>query len=62
MFKRIATIFKAKKAPQYDFSDFFRNASDKEKERVLLEAARKANDEQRALVERYRRLHAKGNV
>ncbi|MBI3255668.1 MAG: hypothetical protein HYZ63_01735 [Candidatus Andersenbacteria bacterium] len=42
-----------------DFSDFFRSASVKDKEKLLTEVLRDANKDQRDLVERHRRLFAK---
>ena len=39
-------------------SEFFHTASDEEKLRVFREAARLSNEDQRALVERARKLHA----
>lgn len=35
------------------FSDFFLHASDEEKRKVIEEAARRANEDQRRLVEQY---------
>lgn len=35
------------------FSDFFQHASDEEKRKVIEEAARRANEDQRKLVEQY---------
>ena len=41
------------------FADFFLHASEEEKERVFTEAARRANEDQRALVERVNKLKHK---
>lgn len=41
------------------FADFFLHASEKEKKRVFEDAARKANEDQRALVENINKLQHK---
>ncbi len=41
------------------FSDFFLHSSQKEKFRVFQEAARRANEDQRELVEEYKRMRSK---
>ena len=46
--------FKAKK-PTTDFSKFFQSASSGEKKKLILEVAKKANAEQKAVVEAYRK-------
>jgi len=55
---KLANLFKISLKNKDDrktggFSGFFRNASDEEKKRVLMEAARRANEEQRELVKKY---------
>lgn len=42
-----------------DFSTFFREASKEAKEKLLLEVAREANQDQREIVERYNAMQAK---
>lgn len=42
-----------------DFSDFFIQKNDEEKKRLLEEVVRKANEDQRAIVEEYDRRFAK---
>jgi len=42
-----------------DFSAFIRDASVEEKKRVLKEAVRKANEDQRKIVEQYHQMQAK---
>jgi hypothetical protein len=57
--RRFFAIFNAKDTPKSDFSAFFRGASkEKQKERIL-EAVRKANKDQREIVEQYRKQYAK---
>ncbi|MDO8598771.1 MAG: hypothetical protein Q7S02_01535 [bacterium] len=41
------------------FDDFFNNASPKERERLMKEVMRKANEDQRRVIEKYDRLHPK---
>ncbi len=43
------------KTPTTDFSNFFQNASSGEKKKLILEVAKKANAEQKAVVEAYRK-------
>jgi len=45
--------FGKSKKPTTDFSAFFRSASSEEKKKVLIDVVRKANKDQRDLVERY---------
>jgi hypothetical protein len=42
-----------------NFADFFLHASDKEKKKVFIDAARRANEDQRSLVEHINELHQK---
>ena len=54
--QKIRSIFGGgKKTGTTDFSDFFRHASTQEKEKVFREVLRGANEDQRKLVERYKR-------
>ena len=55
MIKKIKSILglnQAKK-PNTDFSDFIHNASEYQKKKVLKEVLRQANQDQRALLEKY---------
>lgn len=45
--------------PGDTFADFFLHASDAEKRRVFTEAARRANEDQRSLVENINKLESK---
>lgn len=45
--------------PMTEFSDFFMNASAREKKKVWAEVIRKANKDQRELIERYNKTHTK---
>lgn len=47
------------KGSDSDFSTFFREAPKEAKEKLLLEVARKANQDQREIVERYNVMQAK---
>ncbi len=50
MIKKITSFFKSKKSPRNEeysgFSDFFLRASHDEKKRVMIEAAKKSNEDQ----------------
>lgn len=62
MRKALKKLFGFKTRPsetKRDFSSFFNNATDEEKLRLLKEVARKANDDQRALIERYEQARQK---
>lgn len=53
--KRLFEAFKkkfGKKESSDSFSNFFTHASDREKKRVFTEAAKRANEDQRALFDR----------
>lgn len=56
MLMRLSNLFRKTKQKEKPsrFSDFFLNAPDKEKERVLREAANTANEEQREVFMRSR--------
>ena len=45
--------------PDTAFSEFFTNATPKHKKQVLSEVARKANQDQKDLLERYRQMKTK---
>ena len=47
------------KPEKKDFSSFFRNASPEEKKKMMEDVARKANQDQRDLVEQYEQAHHK---
>lgn len=49
----------ASKPEKKDFSSFFRNASQAEQKKLLEDVARKANQDQRQLVEEYNQAHQK---
>jgi hypothetical protein len=59
MIKKILNLFSRQKEMERDFSTFFRKASKAEKEKVLIDIVRKANQDQREMVERYNRINAK---
>lgn len=42
-----------------DFSDFFYDAPPEVKRERILQAVRKANEDQRLMVEKYRKMHSK---
>ena len=52
IFKR---LFTPKRGEKKDFSSFFNSASIEEKRRLMEEVARKANEDQRALLAQYER-------
>lgn len=57
MMKFLKNIFRgATNKAKYDFSSFFLHTDPKIKMRVLEEAAKKANEDQRALIERHKKL------
>mgnify|MGYP006914139859 CR=1 FL=1 len=53
--KNFFDLFRRKRDVSDRVSAFFRDASQKEKERVFLEVARKANNDQRELLREYDR-------
>lgn len=57
MIKRIKKIFCPKCEEKKDFSSFFSRASVEEKQRLLENVARKANEDQKSLLERYERAN-----
>ena len=58
MIKFIYTLFGIK-IPKTDFSEFFVGASDKEKEDLMRDVVRKANEDQRDLVKKYQETYEK---
>lgn len=52
-------IFSKKKKQKSCFADFFLYASEKEKQRVFTDAAKRANEDQRLLVENLNKLKHK---
>jgi hypothetical protein len=59
MIKRIKKIFCPKHEEKKDFSSFFSRASEKEKQKLMEDVARKANEDQRSMIERYERANHK---
>ena len=57
--KLINKIFKPANKPKDSISGFFKNASKKEKEKIMIKVARKANADQRALVEKHDKMFPK---
>lgn len=55
----INSIFKPASRPKDSISGFFKNASKKEKEKIMLKVARKANADQRALIEKHDKMFPK---
>lgn len=58
MVKLLKKLFTSKPEKK-DFSSFFRNASQEEKTKMMEDVARKANQDQRDLVEQYEQAHQK---
>ncbi|MBI4252730.1 hypothetical protein HY623_00920 [Candidatus Uhrbacteria bacterium] len=59
MIKNLLQSLKGGKKVKSDFSTFFREASREQKEKLLLEVAHEANQDQRQILERYDKLQAK---
>lgn len=59
MIKKIKGYFCPKCEEKKDFSSFFNRASEKEKRKLMEDVARKANEDQRELIERYERTNHK---
>lgn len=57
--KLINNLFKPADRTKNNISGFFKNASKKEKEKIMLKAARKANADQRALIEKHDKMFPK---
>ena len=62
MIKAIRQFFAPKQAEKRDFSSFFDSASVEEKRKLMEDLARKANADQRALIEEYHRTNQKTAV
>jgi hypothetical protein len=58
--KEFLRIFKRKSVPKIGFSEFFVSTSREEKERVLREVVREANQDQRDILDRYEKMYPKG--
>ncbi len=50
------SIFKGKDEPKNDFSDFFHNASSREKKKLILDVVRQANEDQREILRQYDKM------
>ncbi|MCX6766939.1 MAG: hypothetical protein NT170_04155 [Candidatus Moranbacteria bacterium] len=59
MIKKLKSYFCPKHEEKKDFSSFFSRASVEEKRRLMEDVARKANEDQRNLIERYERTNHK---
>ena len=59
MIKKIKSYFCPKREEKKDFSSFFNRASEEEKRKLMEDVARKANEDQRNLFERYERSNHK---
>ena len=59
MIKRIKKLLYPKREEKKDFSSFFNHASVEEKRKLMEDVARKANEDQRGLMERYERSNHK---
>jgi len=59
MIKKIKRYFCPKHEEKKDFSLFFNHASVEEKRKLMEDVARKANEDQRGLMERYERTNHK---
>lgn len=56
---KLRNIFSKKVVPKNDFSAFFNNAEDDDKKRLLEKVMRKANEDQRKVVEQYDKIYSK---
>ncbi len=59
MIKKIKSYFCHKREEKKDFSSFFNRASEEEKRKLMEDVARKANEDQRSLIEQYERTNHK---
>jgi hypothetical protein len=59
MIKRIKKLFCPKREEKKDFSSFFNRASVEEKRKLMEDVARKANEDQRNMIERHERTNHK---
>ena len=55
MIRKIKSYFCPKHEEKKDFSLFFNRASEEEKRKLIEDVARKANEDQRNMIERYER-------
>lgn len=58
-FPNIFSLFKRAESQKNDFSSFFRETSPEKQKRVLEEVVRKANLDQKKMVEQYKELQSK---
>jgi len=54
--------FGKNKAPRNDFSDFFSDASPKDKKKLFRKVVARANEDQRDLIEQSKRLTSKARI
>lgn len=59
MTKKIESYFCSKREEKKDFSLFFNRASEEEKRKLMEDVTRKANEDQRGLMERYEQANHK---
>ena len=59
MMSVLKKLFSTKREKKRDFSSFFRDASSEEQTWLLKDVARKANQDQRVLLEQYNKTHQK---
>lgn len=59
MMKKLRNLFTSQKQGKRDFSSLFIDASPEERRKVLEDVARKANQDQRDLVEQYKQTSQK---
>ncbi|MDP1689405.1 MAG: hypothetical protein Q8L47_04765 [bacterium] len=55
-FRSLFSIFSKPTPEKSDFSVFFREKSKEEQKRVLIDVVRKANQDQKAIIDKYRNL------
>jgi hypothetical protein len=56
MIAKLKKIFYKKSAPKTDFSEFFYNASSSEKKKLLTDVVRRANNDQKNIIEKCNKL------
>jgi hypothetical protein len=59
MMKKLKALFAPHKQEKNNFSSFFRHASPEEQKRLMEDVARKANQDQRDLVQQYKQTSQK---
>ncbi len=59
MMKKFKAVFSPHKEEKKNFSSFFRHASPEDQKRLMEDVARKANQDQRELVEAYHQANQK---